>query len=364
MGGYSRSDHFRMSLFSTGRSRYFVMILWLGLLVLGRAAQPVGQPPPDFRQVSPLAGVQAAALEGKIALEGLALPTDRMTLLAGDQVTILATLTENKVMQQWLISLVAVQPTSKEMKVENKARFYSETGHELRFGSANAALEVTVIGPFKDTDESKNVSSKHRRLTVNADYLSLGLERVPAFILRMKAFKAANPTLSGGGSMGASNRPPSAIDAEAAKKNAAIYGIEEADERAVAGSALALLEFFNISANTPGLQDVLLSVIDVPWWSFIKSGGKLKGINFQGLDFSRALDPLAWQLPAPTNVYASPVLIHINGQPTLLCQFAVTAPKSPLTVSAGIVGLAAGRPDGKGPVLTMQVIASRAAASP
>jgi len=52
----------------------------------------------------------------------------------------------------------------------------------------------------------------------------------------------------------------------------------------------------------------------------------------------------------------SPYLLRLNGEPALLFQLAVTAPRPPLLVSAGIVGLAAGRPDGRGPVLTLQVV--------
>ena len=59
-------------------------------------------------------------------------------------------------------------------------------------------------------------------------------------------------------------------------------------------------------------------------------------------------------------VYALPMQLRLNGQPALLFQMAVVTPRPPLLMSAGIIGLVATRPDGKGPVLMLRVVATRA----
>ena len=107
-----------------------------------------------------------------------------------------------------------------------------------------------------------------------------------------------------------------------------------------------------------------MSVLEVPWWSILRSGGKAPRIEIDmeaTLSSVRQLDAAGWGLGASAKVYAYPFQLDLNGKPALLCQLAVVPPQPPLLVSAGIIGLAAGRPDGKGPVLTLQVIASRVA---
>jgi len=56
--------------------------------------------------------------------------------------------------------------------------------------------------------------------------------------------------------------------------------------------------------RTPGLQDVLKSVLDLPWWSIVTSGGKMPAIDFDGLNFTKELAAEAWGLPATEKIYA------------------------------------------------------------
>jgi hypothetical protein len=60
-------------------------------------------------------------------------------------------------------------------------------------------------------------------------------------------------------------------------------------------------------------------------------------------------------------MYAFPFALQLSKKPALVCQLAVVAPAPPLLTSAGIVGLAAQRPDGKGPHLMIQLLAARCA---
>lgn len=322
--------------------------------------------PPDFRQVKMLESTRQAAAAARIPLEGLLLPVDRAGVRPGDWVTALVTWSEDEKLKQWIVSLEAVEPSEKEKKTKvQTSRFFTSSGYEFRFGSERAALEIKLVGPLEEKDAGRKTATtpevKRRRITVGADYLALGLDRVPATTVRVRAAKAANPNLPAGNlQIGGRAFPPEIVGPSRAAADA--VGITEADERAMAGSLLALIEFLQITMQTPGLQDVLKSVLDVPWWSIVSSGGKMPGVYFVGLKSDREVNPRLWNLRRPTKVFAIPYLLKLNNEPALLFQLAVTTPQPPLIVSAGIVGLAAGRPDGKGPVLTLQVMASGVAA--
>jgi hypothetical protein len=329
--------------------------------------QPSRQPP-DFRQLAPLPSVREAAHAAQFALEDLASPVSREGLRPGDSVTALVTLSEGKELKQWLIEVAAVVPSEKEKKaVTRSTRLFTSSGYEFNFGSGCAALEIRMFGPLREDDTGRKAATapevKRRRIVTSSDFLALGLERMPALILRKRAAEAANPSLSEGIFDIGSQLFPRAVT-EANRKRMEAHGIAEADERAAAGCTLALSEFFRITSNTPGLQDVLKSVIDVPWWSILRSGGKEPETEINmapTISSVRQLDGTRWGLGASAKVYSLPFQLDLNGKPALLCQLAVVPPQPPLLVSAGIIGLAAGRPDGKGPVLTLQVITSRVA---
>lgn len=317
------------------------------------------RPPPDFKQTAPTAEVRAAAETAGIKLEPMAGLVERDGLQPGDGLIALVTLTDGAELKQWVILLETVLPTEKERKLpERRMRFFSGTGYEFRFGSSRAALELRVLGPF--AKGSRRSDSKNQRVVVSADYLALGLDRMPAAMERVRAAMANNPALPRGG-LEFAERPFPPSQHAASRKAAESVGLMEADERAAAGTAVALIEFFQIAMRTPGLQEVLKSVLDVPWWSIVSSGGKMPGIGFDGLRFSKKLSVSPWGLPASVEVYASPWLLRLNGEPALLFQLAVTRPRPPLLVSAGIVGFAAGRPDGKGPTLTLQIVSGHTA---
>jgi hypothetical protein len=336
--------------------------------VCGAEDKKPSRQPPEFRQPLPLPSVREAARATGISLEGLMLPVAREGLQPGDAVTALVTLTEGKEIKQWVIEVAAVVSNEKEKAAPNRsAQFFTSSGYEFKFGSERAALEIKIFGPLRESDAERKTAAvpeiKQGRVVVSSDYLALGLERVPVVILRTRAMEAANPGRPKG-IFQVGNRPfPPEVTA-AGRKRVEAVGITEADERAVAGSFLALVEFFQITSSTPGLQEVLLSVLDVPWWSIVSRGGKAPEVAIDMgsvVSTAKELDASVWGVGAGMKVYAYPFQLNLNGKPALLCQLAVVPPQPPLLVSAGIIGLAAGRPDGRGPVLTLQVVSSRAA---
>lgn len=346
-------------------SRWRIGVVGLILVSLARAAteeQPP-RPPPEFRRLAPLPAIREAAAVAGLAWSGLAAPQARTGMQPGDSVTVLVSLTKGAELKQWLIRLAMEQPTAGgPLRGHAAARFFTSTGHQFRFSGGTAGIQITMIGPLGASDAGRRAATapdvKRQRVQVSADFLALGLERTPAVALRVRALRAARPDLRRGNlSIGNQPFPPDVVARDAPR--AAEAGITEADERSIIGSVLALQEFFQLTSHTPGLQDVLRSVLDIPWWSILRAGGNVD-LNLRGLPFERELNAVEWGLPTTEKAYASPFLLLINGQPALRFQLALVAPKPPLVVSAGIVGLAAVGPDGTGPVLTFQVVSSQA----
>ncbi len=326
-------------------------------------------PLPDFSFHPVLPVTQTAAAATAMKLSPLVLADERLGLKAGDGLTALVTWTEGKATKQWLVQVQATELNDKESKLP-PARgmlLFSSTGHEFRFAGSRAALALRVLGPFEDGKPASREAreGKKARVLTQAEYLGLGLDRACQVILKLQAMRTQprpdNPLPAEQQSLGFGNRPFPPEVVAAAQKRAVQFGLTQEDERALVGSLPALLEFFGIVSRTPGLQDILKSVMDLPWWSILKSGGKMPDI---GIDFvSASIRPLApqpWSLTTLTP-YAFPIVITLNKSPALVCHLAVVSPRPPLIAAAGVVGLAAARPDGKGPRIMIQVIAAHPA---
>jgi hypothetical protein len=345
-------------------------VVWLAAWAVCSCVPAVGAPAPEprapeFRSLDPLPALVEAARAAGMTVNETASVAARGRMAPGDAVTVLVNLSEGDELKQWLVDIEASRlQDSEKQRPASVARFFSNTGREHRFGSEPAALALRVLGPLTAADLGKKASThpdvKRGWAVVSADYLGLGLDRVPATMLRVRALREADPTLpSGRLALGPSPFPP-AVVAET-RRGADAVGITEADERATAGSFLALGEFFQIAASTPGLADVLKNVIDVPWWSIVRSGGKTPAIAFEMLPGAAKLESREWTsfVAEQSGAYALPLELRLNGKPALRFQMAVVSPRPPLLVSAGIVGLSAARPNGKGPALMLRVIGTR-----
>lgn len=341
---------------------------WAGLAlmlgVLGGAAAGENPPrPPEFRRLPPLLAIREAGAKARLPITGLAPTPDRAEARPGDSVTVLVSLTKRDTIKQWLIRLELEQPgAGGPLRSYAAADFYTSTGHHFRFSGGTAGLRIAMIGPLQEDDAGRKAATapevKRVRVQVGMDFLALGMDRAPAMALRVAAERARNPALPHG-NLGIRSQPfPPEVVAQDGPV-AAAAGVTEADERSIIGSVMALQEFFQLASRTPGLDDVLRSVLDLPWWSIIRNGGKID-LNIESLPHQGELVGAEWGLAPAEKVYAAPFLLRINGKPALVFQLALAAPKPPLTVSAGIVGLAACAPDGDGPVLTFQVVSSEA----
>jgi hypothetical protein len=326
-------------------------------------------PLPEFRQLAPSPSIRSAAEASKIILEGIEPPLERTTLSIGDQVTALVSLTEGTKVKQWAIALEAVEANEKEKQNRSQPMvFHTSTGHVLRFGSERAALAIRTLGPLTAADAGRIAAAppmKLARATVDIDFLALGLHQPAVMAESFRKARAGKPELppqrpEEGLQIGMEPFPQEKV--AASRKAAEAVGLTESNERSIIGSVLALVQFFQIASQTPGLQEVVKSVIDIPWWSIIRSGGKMPGINLNMMDVHRRLNAAPWGVRADLEVWTVGCVLKLNDQPALVCQLAVLEPRPPLLPSAGIIGLAAARPNGKGPVLTLQIVAARGAA--
>ena len=341
---------------------WVVLAAALGPVALAAATEAAPRPP-EFRRLPPLLAIREAAAKARLPITGLAANPDRADAQPGDSVTVLVSLTKRDTLRQWLTRLELEQPRAGgPLRSYAAADFYTSTGHHFRFAGGTAGLRIAMLGPLEESDAGRKAATapevKRVRVQVGMDFLALGMDRAPAMALRVAAERARNPALPHG-NLGIRGQPFSKVEVDRDAPAAAAAGVTEADERSIIGSVMALQEFFQLASRTPGLDDVLRSVLDLPWWSIIRNGGKID-LNVESLPFQRELVAADWGLPATEKAYAAPFLIRINGKPALVFQLALAAPKPPLTVSAGIVGLAACAPDGDGPVLTFQVVSSEA----
>lgn len=321
---------------------------------------------PEFRQVPPLAGVREAAKAAGFQLEGFAPARRGEKLLPGDTATLLVTLTEGKNLKQWVIELESDSATPAEAKEAPESKqFYTSTGDSFTLGGGRAALNLRVTGPFSQKDGGMAKSTapvvQKRRVLVSPDFLGLGLDRLPAFMLRKDGARKANPGAeSAEFSIAQKPYPPEVIAAAKGKLERTDKALRTslADEVGFVGSLLAMQEFMMAANSTPGLQEVLRSVLNIPWWSIIGSGGQVN-LSFTTLPQAKELPAAPWGVRGPDKIYALPMKLDINGKPGVFFQLAVTRPRPPLTVSAGALGFAAAQAGGKGPVLTFQVVSTR-----
>ncbi len=274
----------------------------------------------------------------------------------------MVTLIKEKTQEQWLVRLETVDLTEAEQIEASKERtttFYTTTGNEFKFGGRRTAFSLHVLGPFLDASQkAKKREDKSARVLTTSDFLALGFDRAADFFVRAQS--APKDGSNESGTISFSNRPYPPEVIEKTKNSRTPRVMTDEDERAVVGTLPALLEFFNLSSQTPGLKEIVRNVVDIPWWALVKSGGRVSDVN---IDFASHLSqrnqPQNWPLSTP--LYSLPFTLMINRKDSLVCMMGVTAPKPPLLASAGIIGIAAGQPSGKGPRLMLQIVGTEQA---
>jgi hypothetical protein len=307
--------------------------------------------------------VETTAEKARVPTVGIGAGVNWEGLRRGDSVTALVSHVDGDKMRQWLVLLQAEQPRGKEAAdVSPETVIYSSSGRTLRIPGEAGALAIRVIGPFTEGENgAKKAKDRRAHTTVNQAFLALGLDRACRMIMRLDALEKMKPgEIPKGFGIGFNTRPFPSENWAATRSMLDRLGVTEAEELAFGGSFPALVMFLQIAAQTPGLDEVLRSVVEISWTSLLMNRGGLNP-EFEYWEPFFELSASDWGLSAGAKCYSFKFRVSLNGKPALDCQMAVTAPRPPLLTSAGIVAFAAQRPDGKGPVLLMQVVDARCA---
>jgi hypothetical protein len=317
--------------------------------------------------------VAQAAQKAGIAFAAYDAPAGRSESRRGDTITALVDLTEGTTVRQWVVVLAADDLTAEEKRlpVAKGVRLFTTTGNEYEFASAWSAVSIQTLGPYlpraKDERSAiRQAKNTRSRAFANAAFLGIGFKRACRLSVRVNevgsrlAERTGKPVTF---EFASGTAPYTAERVAESRASLRDFALTADEERAMVGSAPALLAFYEVVQRTPGLRDVLSCVVDVPWFSILAHGGKAPAANIRSLS-SQRLDPAPWGLSADHEIYSYPFILELNGKAALICQMAVVEARPPLLTSAGIVGLAARRPDGQGPQLMIRVVSARCAQGP
>lgn len=344
-----------------------VIAIGLGLTCIS-SARAENAPPslPDFTPVSWLPVMLPALAKIPMAAEGISLATDRSCIQKEDAATLLVQSTDGKTLRQWAVALIIFPRKPEEKQYNSPAQtYYLDTGSKIAFRSTlREGMPIHVIGPFSEIKGAAKAKDVWSGALIDTQFLGLGLDSIPAFLRRMKQKCEDKPALNGKAfSIHAGSTPFSPEQIARNKILMEPFDVTAAEERSFAGCSPALMDFFGIAIQTPGVKDILQEAVDIPWLKIIAHGGRVE-VNFELLPPFEKLSASDWGLPPEMQVYSMGLRVMLFDQPALLCRLAVTSPRPPLLNCAGIIGLAAMRPNGQGPHMMMRIMAARAAPTP
>jgi hypothetical protein len=275
----------------------------------------------------------------------------------GDSVLALATYSDGaKVFQQWLIELTLVDKNAKESKAaaEKTQTLYTNTGGHYEFRSSRSALALRTIGPFtKETKLTDKIPVLKARSLVSTEYLGIGLNLTAEALIKIRSKAATANKEKHRFSLDTSGVRFSDARIEEGKRIAQLYEITPDNDRAFAASIPALMEFFNAVRRAPGLNSILFQILEKPSvWSLVTKGGLDVSLNLN-MNGTQLVDKIG-----PDTLYKLPVTLVLNKQAALKTQLFVCTPRPPLRNSAGVFGIIAQHPSGKG-VIDPQVLVIR-----
>lgn len=306
-------------------------------------------PLPEFRTLGVAPEVQQAILEFGIYTADRPVATVPDPSLAGDLAVFLATLTDGEKISRWVLQLRAVPNVDAAPAAGNPVERYSSTGNTWTLGRRKTTIEVTVLRPLakrKTTD----------LLLADEDALKTGMWGAVSINLKLKSSVLPQRALR----LEFSDTPFPEERVHADRASALTLGITAAEERSRELANPALSEFLSLVLSTPELLTMMRRVTDVSFFAALRARNEPVEIN--SLPYESMVPAQQLGVAGADTAYVLPLMVSHGKRPALLCQLAFVPPRSPLQVGAGLVALAAGHPDGKGPILTMELIGSRSAA--
>jgi hypothetical protein len=310
----------------------------------------------DPRKLVPIALCPAAlqvAQTNNIPLAGIDPPGGTNRLNPGDSITGLITLFEKGGKKtQWLLYVVAAEPTQEEKARTNKPSriAYVGVGDKVEFSDSETPANLRLLGPFAaGTGKAPKVKDQTVHLALNEGFLGIGLDQAAAANHRI-----VQNHLHGG--FRTRNRPFTEAEIAEGRKAMGDLQVSVAEQRALIGSELALDSYAHLVMETPGIDALFYKIATLPSaWSVVRHAGINVNLNLSR-DRIAPMEPATWNLAPETPCYTYPIGIQINGEPGMMVTLVVVPPHPPLLECAGIIGFLAEKPDDKETYMLLQII--------
>jgi len=316
-------------------------------------------PFPKLGPVSPFPAVVAVAQANHIPLQTFDPPAATSGKInPGDSVTALVTLCQKGARRtQWLLYLQAVNPSPNEKPAGPGAPviLYSSCGNKFEFASSPAFVSMRSIGPFIEPGQEGRapvLQDRSASFAVDQGTLGIGLDRAAAALYRM-----VQSGTQGGFKF--RDTPFSEAETRESRILARTVHLTSGEERALSGMIPALLSYSDIAQQTGGLNDIFLRIVNIPSvWSVVWNVGVQTSMEVQS-DRVAPADPAIWGLPPHASAYYFPMRLELNNDDAFNITLVVTAPRSPLLVCGGVVGLLAEKAGDKDTYLTLRIVSAR-----
>jgi len=314
------------------------------------SSPPANRPPlPEFRKFGVAPEVRQAMVELGMDVNDGPDAKAQPAVQSGDRVVFLATLTDKEKTSRWVIQLRAV-PTPEEVQSKSGPTVkYSSTGNQWTLSHQRSTIEVIVLRPLAKK------KTEPQLLLANDDALNAGLWGIAA-----TGVKSKNASASGVIYAPEFRDTPFPEERVQSQRAAALaLGITRIEELSHGMAYPAMSEFLGLILSVPQLREMMGRVADVSFFSLL--GALNEKLWISTARYVSTMPAERVGLPGTETAYVLPLVVSIGEKPIMLCQLALVPPRPPLQLGAGVVGLAAGHPDGKGPLLTLELIGTSSA---
>jgi hypothetical protein len=336
--------------------------LALGAFAFSQAAMPAAAADPTvdvqklLQEAVMASAARQAAVRAGFPMSGI--PLEAAASGLGGKAVALVSLTNidgQGAPMQWIVRMT-LSPSARGPGASSSRDItrYTSVGDTFVYHSSDtAAMDLDILAP------SEVPAAIHNRASVSPDFLVLDLLRAAEVVRRIHEVAATIPNVP----YGFESRLEPFSDAEAAanRRRLAPYRLSVEERRSFTGSILALTEFFQVIQATPGLDRILLEVIEKPGVMDVLRHGGQPGLGFKAV-YALQVDTgdLFWkegEPRTPTDLFAINAIIF--GRPVLTIALVVAAPAPPLDVTAGILGAVAWGPDHPDKAITVRLLAAR-----
>lgn len=331
------------------------------LLGVGAGSLAAEEAWPPLHEISPAPGLLSAAAERGVPTERLELTENAGAPPPDDTVVLFVALEEPARQTQWLVQLIgpgAVDAAGADGH-ERVRELYGMDGRTIRFPSRRETYRIVASEPYHAGSAPTRIRFRDLEVAMEAGFLDERMDRAADFMMRTGRARLEG-RLREDEWFSILHRPPQVPDAATRARFVEATGLTDDDERALAATVPALDEFARVIARTPGLRDMLFSVVEKPsLWSILARWGRLEtDFRFHSGEVERREESPAG-FDGVGRCYRVPFTFSINGKPALECKMLVTRARRPLRMCGGIIGFVATSPDRPEVRLVVRVVAAR-----